>query len=61
MDNSELYLLFYREVISRAREVDPEEELDWFALGIGWAIAKGLIPDEAYKFSMYARYERHYK
>ena len=61
MDNVKLYTIFRAEIVTVAREVDPGEELDWFALTVGWAIAKGLTPSEAHDFSIYARYERHYE
>ena len=36
--------------------VDPGNEQDWFSLTLGWAIAKGLEPEEAHKFAIHIRY-----
>ena len=47
----ELIALFKKEIFDRSSEIDPSDEQDWFSLGIGWAIAKGLSPDEAWSFS----------
>mgnify|MGYP003333640418 FL=1 len=47
---------FKREVDDRAKDVDPGNEQDWFSLTLGWAIAKGLEPEEAHKFAIHIRY-----
>ena len=49
--------LFKKEVNDRAKDVDPGNDQDWFSLTLGWAIGKGLSPDEAHDFARYIRYE----
>ena len=43
-------------------EKDKEqlEELDWYAMSIGFFIAKGCDIDRAKKFAVKARYDCHY-
>lgn len=45
-----------RDIRDRPDEIDAECELDWHALTIGWAIAKGLSPQEAKEYSYRVRY-----
>lgn len=42
---------FKAEVVDRAAEVDPSNEELWTSLALGWAIAKGLPPEEAREFA----------
>lgn len=51
-----LILLFKNEVADRAAKIDPSSEQDWFSLTLGWAIAKGLTPDESHAFAIHIRY-----
>lgn len=53
----ELTKQFEAEVTNRADEVDPDHIHHWESLTMGWAIAKGLHPEEAYDFAIYIRYE----
>lgn len=53
----ELIDLFKTECHDRAEEIDESNEQDWFSLTLGWAIAKGLSPDEAHKFALHIRYK----
>ena len=53
----ELVALFKTECHDRAKELDPSNEQDWFSLTLGWAIAKGLTPDEAHGLAIHIRYE----
>lgn len=51
--------LFEREVHDRAGEIDSPNELDWYSLTLGWAIAKGMgleEPSEAHQFALHIRY-----
>jgi hypothetical protein len=52
----ELTKLFKAEISDRSKSIDPENELDWYSLTIGWAIAHGELPSEAEMFSIYVRY-----
>jgi hypothetical protein len=52
----DLLLQYQKEIWDRREDVDPSNEQDWFSLGLGWAIAKGLTPEEAHEFSIYIRY-----
>ena len=47
---------FKKEVNDKAETVDPSNQLDWFALTMGWAIGKGLDPNDAHTFATYIRY-----
>lgn len=44
------------EIIARTAEIDPEGIEDWGSLIIGWALSKGLTPNEAKSFSWHIRY-----
>lgn len=57
MPNSDLIALFKTEVHDRAGEIDPDSRRDWFSLTLGWAIAKGLSPDDALLFALRIRYK----
>ena len=48
---------FKQEVHDRAKEIDPDNQEDWHSLVLGWAIGKGLGPEEAHEFSLYIRYD----
>lgn len=52
----ELEEQFKKEVNDRAEEVDPGQEEDWKSLTLGWAIAKGLSPQDAITFALHIRY-----
>ena len=47
---------FELEVSKNSLVIDPESELDWFSLTVGWAIAKGMTSDQAHIFSSFIRY-----
>jgi hypothetical protein len=51
---------FKAEICDRSADVDPDSEYDWYAISLGWAIAKGLTPDDAGEFSIHVRYDLHY-
>jgi hypothetical protein len=53
----EIMLQYQQEIWDRREDVDPSDEQDWFSLTLGWAIAKGLQPEEAHYFSIYIRYK----
>jgi len=55
-DKSKFEKLFKTEVDDKEQEVDPEKELDWYALTVGWAIGKGIKPKDAHAFSCHIRY-----
>lgn len=54
--NVELIEQFKTEVSDRASEIDDSDSEDWFSLTIGWAIGKGLSPEESHMFAIYIRY-----
>lgn len=56
MDINDLQNLFKIEISDRASEVDPDSELDWFSLTLGWVIAKGISPEAAFDFALHIRY-----
>jgi len=47
---------FKVECDDRADLIDPDCELCWKSLTVGWAIAKGLEPDDAHDFTLHIRY-----
>lgn len=51
---------FKTEICERGSEIDPDEELDWNALSVGWALANGLSVDEAHDFARIVGYTYHY-
>ncbi len=53
----ELAQAFKVEVHDRAAEVDPDSDYPWLHLTVGWAIGKGLSPEDANEFASYIRYE----
>lgn len=57
MNREEFTALFKSEVRDLSVEIDPSSELDWFSLTVGWAIAKGMNPDDAREFAVYIRYK----
>jgi hypothetical protein len=48
--------LFKKEVSDRSHIIDPNSELDWYALTLGWALAKGDSVEDAINFACYVRY-----
>jgi hypothetical protein len=50
-------IAFKAEINDRAEEIDSSNEQDWFSLTLGWAIGKGLTPEDAHEFARYIRYE----
>jgi len=55
--NQELIALFKTECHDRASEIDFNNERDWYSITLGWAIAKGLSPDDAHDVARYIRYD----
>ena len=47
---------FKVECHDRAEELDSSNEQDWYSLTLGWAVAKGLNPEEAHEVALYLRY-----
>jgi len=48
---------FKIECSDRWEQIDPDSEEHWHSLTLGWAIAKGLSPDNARIFASYIRYQ----
>ncbi len=57
MTRTELVRLFKLEVDNRAESIDSAQEQDWFSLTLGWAIAKGLAPQDAHDFAIFIRHQ----
>jgi hypothetical protein len=55
--NQQMVNAFKREVSDRAGEIDPAKEQDWFSLTLGWALAKGMKPEDAHRFAIFIRYD----
>lgn len=54
-----LLMQFKEDVCNKANEIDADE-LDWFALSIGYFMAKGCSFERAHHWAMEARYKHHY-
>lgn len=48
---------FKTEVHDKVTEVDPDGELHWLHLTIGWAIGKGYTPTQAWYIASFIRYD----
>lgn len=48
---------FKAEIHDQAEKVDPENELDWFALTLGFAIGRGMTIEAAREFALHIRYD----
>lgn len=46
----------FRKVSDKSRRIDPGDELDWYSLVVGWALAKGLGPQQAQDYACHVRY-----
>lgn len=51
---------FKTEICDRAKEIDPSEELDWYALSYGYFLAKGVPLDDVSWLAIHVRYDLHY-
>jgi len=49
--------IFQVEVHDDSNNIDPENELEWYSLTVGWAIGKGIKPKDAHGFASYIRYK----
>lgn len=49
--------VFEKEISLNAKQIDPNNEFDWWCITYGWAIAKGFDIDDAHKFATYIRYD----
>lgn len=47
---------FKTEVHDKGSEIDPGDEYDWWSLTLGWALGKGMSPDDASSFATHIRY-----
>ena len=45
---------------NKSRDIDPDDEQDWFSLTLGFFLAKGLSAEEAHDLSRYVRYKLQY-
>lgn len=55
-DKIKFAALFKIEVSDRSDRIDPDNREDWRSLAVGWAIGKGLKPEDAVDFAIYIRY-----
>lgn len=46
-----MHEVYYQEAFRLSDHVDPNEELDWFSLAIGFFIAKGATPERAQRLA----------
>lgn len=56
-EKARLTALWKAEVADRSSEIDSAGEHHWHTLCYGWALGKGVQPEEAYKFATYIRYD----
>lgn len=47
-------------VYAHASIIDPESEEHWGSMVLGWALAKGLTPEQARNFANHVRYRTEY-
>lgn len=59
MTTDELYADFKKNVYDKSEVIDPDEELMWDSLFMGYALAKGFTPSQAHDMTIYARYTLH--
>jgi len=60
MDNNQLKAVepvVKKELDDLAREIDPDNEHDWYSLVLGWAIGKGYSIKQAQEISLHIRYD----
>lgn len=57
--NPRALLKAFKEEVCSINDVDLDT-LDWFALGVGWFLARGASLRVAYRLSSEARYTHHY-
>lgn len=57
MDPKSLDSAFKTEVHDKAAYIDPNNDLDWYSLTVGFALAKGATPEEAIEIAVHIRYE----
>jgi len=51
-----LYYVYMREdykenIHDKEKEIDPQRKMDWWDMAFGWALAKGMIVEEASEFA----------
>lgn len=51
---------FRKDVCAKSAKIDPDESLDWFALSIGFFLARGATISKAHTLAIKARYKHHY-
>lgn len=47
---------FMNEIYTMGADIDATDDLDWFSLTVGWALALGVKPEEAYEVASHVRY-----
>jgi len=47
---------FKKECSDRSKQIDSQDEYDWYSLTLGWAIGKGIKPGAAKRFAIHIRY-----
>ncbi len=46
-----------KNVFDKAKEIDNNDEQDWYSLALGFALGKGRNPEEAHNFANHVRYK----
>ena len=57
--NKDLVVIFQVEIFKDRENIDkggPSGNEDWYSLCVGWALGKGLNPEEAHEFACHIRY-----
>lgn len=47
---------FKEEAHDKSETIDPDNEHDWYSLTLGWALGKGMTPEDAAAFAIHIRY-----
>lgn len=51
---------FKKEVCENSKEIDPNEEYDWYSLSLGFFLALGANVEDASKWCIEVRYDHRY-
>ena len=51
---------FKKDCGDQAKTIDPDEERDWYALSLGYFLAKGLNIEDATDLALIVRYDLEY-
>ena len=56
--NEKLIARWKDEVVGRGEEIDPNDEIDWYDMAVGFFLGAGLSPDTALEHALEVTYRR---